>query len=122
MLQRVVARFADHGVMVDRALSDNGSAYTSHAWRGTCAELGITPKRTRSPPAADHRQDRARLPLVDGLAYARFYGSTQDRNTELPEWQHLTITTASTWPFVPRQPIGRLRRAWKHIYTKKSDR
>ncbi|GAA3652821.1 hypothetical protein GCM10022237_10920 [Nocardioides ginsengisoli] len=47
VLQRAAAWFADHGVRVERVLSDNGSAYRSHAWREACAELGITPKRTR---------------------------------------------------------------------------
>ena len=35
------------GVIVQRVLSDNGSAYRSYLWRDTCADLGITPKRTR---------------------------------------------------------------------------
>ena len=47
VLHRAVAWFAARGVVVERVLSDNGSAYRSHAWRDTCAELGITPKRTR---------------------------------------------------------------------------
>lgn len=47
VLHRAVAWFADHGVTTERVLSDNGSAYRSHAWREACAELGITHKRTR---------------------------------------------------------------------------
>ncbi len=47
VLRRAVAWFAAHGVAVERVLSDNGSAYRSRAWRDTCRELGITPKRTR---------------------------------------------------------------------------
>jgi transposase InsO family protein len=47
VLQRAVAWFAKQGVIVERALSDNGSAYKAHAWRDACTELGITPKRTR---------------------------------------------------------------------------
>jgi transposase InsO family protein len=47
VLTRAVAWYAARGVIVERVLSDNGSAYRSHAWRDTCAELGITPKRTR---------------------------------------------------------------------------
>ena len=43
VLRRAVAWFAARGVVVERVLSDNGSAYRSHAWRDTCAELGITP-------------------------------------------------------------------------------
>jgi transposase InsO family protein len=47
VLQRAVAWFAERGVTVERVLSDNGSAYKSHAWRDACAELGIRPKKTR---------------------------------------------------------------------------
>ncbi len=47
VLRRAVAWFAARGVTVRRVLSDNGSAYRSHAWRDACLELGITPKRTR---------------------------------------------------------------------------
>ena len=47
VLRRAVAWFAQRGVSVERVLSDNGSAYRSHAWRGACAELGIKHKRTR---------------------------------------------------------------------------
>ena len=33
--------------LVERVLSDNGSAYISHDWRKACTNLGITHKRTR---------------------------------------------------------------------------
>ena len=46
-LTRAAAWFAARGVTTERVLSDNGSAYRAHAWRHCCAELGITPKRTR---------------------------------------------------------------------------
>ena len=44
VLKRAVAWFADHGVTVERVLSDNGSCYRSFAWRDTCSELGIVHK------------------------------------------------------------------------------
>lgn len=47
VLHRAVAWFAERGVTVERVLSDNGGAYRSHLWRGTCEALWITPKRTR---------------------------------------------------------------------------
>ena len=47
VLRRATAWFADHGVVVQRVLSDNGSAYKSHAWQTACDELGITAKKTR---------------------------------------------------------------------------
>ena len=42
VLRNAVAWFADRNVTVQRVLSDNGSAYKSHLWSETCAELGIT--------------------------------------------------------------------------------
>jgi transposase InsO family protein len=39
--------FATRGVTVRRVLSDNGSACKSRLWTSTCAELGITVKKTR---------------------------------------------------------------------------
>jgi transposase InsO family protein len=47
VLKRAVTWFAERGVHVERVISDNGSCYRSLAWRDTCAELGITHKRTR---------------------------------------------------------------------------
>jgi transposase InsO family protein len=47
VLRHAVAWFTAREVVVRRVLTDNGSAYRSFAWRDTCAELGITPKRTR---------------------------------------------------------------------------
>jgi len=47
VLRNAVAWFAERGVNVERVLSDNGSAYKSHLWRDTCAELGIAVKKTR---------------------------------------------------------------------------
>ncbi len=47
VLRRAVAWFAARDVTIQRVLSDNGSAYRSHAWREACLELGIKAKRTR---------------------------------------------------------------------------
>jgi transposase InsO family protein len=47
VLRHAVAWFAARGVVVERVLSDNGSAYRSHAWHQACAELALTPKHTR---------------------------------------------------------------------------
>lgn len=89
VLHRAVAWFADHGVTVQRVLSDNGSAYVSHAWGDACAELGITPKRTRPyRPQTNGKIERFHRTLSDGWAYARRYASTQQRNDALPAWLH----------------------------------
>ena len=72
VLRNAVAWFADRGVSVRRVLSDNGGAYRSHHWADTCAELGITHKRTRA----------------DGWAFKTFYPSDAARLAALPSWVH----------------------------------
>lgn len=89
VLQRAVAWFADHGVTVQRVLSDNGSAYRSYAWHQACADLHITPKRTRPyRPQTNGKIERFHRTLADGWAYTRLYESTEQRNAALPDWLH----------------------------------
>jgi transposase InsO family protein len=76
VLRNANASFAQRGVLVERVLSDNGSAYKSHLWADTCAELGITPKKTRpNRPQANGKIERLRRTLGDGWVYAGFYDS-----------------------------------------------
>ena len=89
VLRRAIAWFAGHGVTVERVLSDNGSAYKSHAWRTACSELAITHKRTRPyRPQTNGKIERFHRTLGDGWAYARFYESTKQRNDQLDGWLH----------------------------------
>lgn len=89
VLQRAVAWFADHGVVVQRVWSDNGSAYRSYAWRDACTQLRITPKHTRPyRPQTNGKIERFHRTLADGWAYARHYESTEQCNTALPDWLH----------------------------------
>jgi transposase InsO family protein len=46
-LRRAVAWYADHGIRVERVISDNAKAYHSHRWRDTCAQLEIGRRYTR---------------------------------------------------------------------------
>ena len=76
MLRHAVAWFAARGVTVERVLSDNGSAYKSHLWRDTCAELGITPKKTRPyRPQTNGKIERFHRTLADGWAFKKLYNS-----------------------------------------------
>lgn len=89
VLRRAIGWFADRGVVVERVLSDNGSAYKSHAWRDTCTELGITVKKTRPyRPQTNGKIERFHRTLADGWAYARHYPSETDRRNALPGWLH----------------------------------
>ncbi len=89
VLTRAAAWFAVRGVSVERVLTDNGSCYRSHLWRDTCAELGITPKRTRPyRPQTNGKIERFHRTLADGWAYARFYTSEEERRAALAAWIH----------------------------------
>ncbi|WP_237448138.1 integrase core domain-containing protein, partial [Nocardioides flavescens] len=74
---------------VERVLSDNGSAYKSHHWRAVCAELGITPKRTRPyRPQTNGKIERFHRTLAEGWAFKKFYSSETARLAALPAWVH----------------------------------
>jgi transposase InsO family protein len=89
VLHRAVAWFAARAVTVERVLSDNGSAYRSHAWRDACTELGIVHKRTRPyRPQTNGKLERFHRTLADGWAYARHYQSEAERRAALPGWLH----------------------------------
>jgi transposase InsO family protein len=89
VLHRATAWFAQHGVTVERVLSDNGAAYRSTAWQTGCTELGITHKRTRPyRPQTNGKIERFHRTLADGWAYARYYHSDTDRREALPAWLH----------------------------------
>ena len=89
VLRSAVAWFAERGITVERVLSDNGSAYISHLWRDTCAELGIKHTRTRPyRPQTNGKIERFHRTLSDGWGYARCYGSESERRDALPAWLH----------------------------------
>jgi transposase InsO family protein len=89
VLQRASAWFAERGVTVERVLSDNGSAYVSHLWRDSCADLGIEHKRTRPRrPQTNGKIERLHRTLADGWAYKKLYTSEDTRRAALPGWLH----------------------------------
>jgi transposase InsO family protein len=89
VLLRAVSWFAARGVTVERVLSDNGSAYKSHLWRDTCAELGIKVKKTRPyRPQTNGKIERFHRTLANGWAFSRFYKTESARRNALPAWLH----------------------------------
>lgn len=89
VFRRPVAWYAEHGVTVERVLSNNGNCYCSYAWREACADLKIRHKRTRPyRPQTNGKIERFHRPLGEGWAYARFYRSEAERRAALPGWLH----------------------------------
>jgi transposase InsO family protein len=109
VLQRAVEWFAERGVLVERVLSDNGSAYRSYTWRDACAELRVTPKRTRPyRPQTNGKIERFHRTLADGWAYARLYDSTEHRNAALPGWLHFYNHHRAHSAIGGQPPVSRL--------------
>jgi hypothetical protein len=89
VLRNAVAWFAERGVTVQRVLTDNGGCYRSHLWRDTCADLTVTPKRTRPyRPQTNGKIERFHRTMVEGWAFKKFYNSESARLAALPAWIH----------------------------------
>jgi transposase InsO family protein len=109
VLQRAAAWFADHGITVERVLSDNGSCYRSFAWRDACTDLGMVHKRTRPyRPQTNGKIERFHRTLADGWAYARLYDSTAQRDAALPGWLHFYNHHRAHSAIGGRPPVTRL--------------
>jgi transposase InsO family protein len=89
VLRHAVAWFAARGVTIERVLSDNGSCYRSKLWAVTCAELGVTPKRTRPyRPQTNGKIERFHRTLAQEWAYKKPYPSDSARRAAYPAWLH----------------------------------
>jgi transposase InsO family protein len=88
-LARAHAWYAAAGITIERVLSDNGSCYRAREWAATCAQLGITAKRTRPyRPQTNGKVERYHRTLADEWAYARAYASETERRAALDPWLH----------------------------------
>ena len=88
-LARAQAWFADHGLVIQRVLTDNGGCYRSHLWREVCQQLGIVHKRTRPyRPQTNGKVERFNRTLIDGWASRRLYPSEAARRAAFGPWLH----------------------------------
>jgi transposase InsO family protein len=88
-LVRAQAWFADHGVLIQQVLTDNGGCYRSHLWAQTCQQLGITSRWTRPyRPQTNGKVERFNRTLVEGWAYRRLYPSEAARRAAFGPWLH----------------------------------
>jgi transposase InsO family protein len=79
-LARALAFFAAHGVTVQRVMTDNGSAYRSHAFRAALAAAGLRHIRTRPyTPRTNGKAERFIQTSLREWAYAAAYRSSRER-------------------------------------------
>jgi transposase InsO family protein len=89
VLQRAVDWFAARGVIARRVLTDNGGCYRSRAWAAACAQLGLTPKRTRPyRPQTNGKVERFNRTMTSEWAFAQLFTSEADRRAAFPAWLH----------------------------------
>ena len=88
-LERAIAWFATLGVTVERVMTDNGSAYKSHAFREACAAAGLKHKRTRPyRPQTNGKAERFIQTSLREWAYLQAFESSAERAYAMRPWLH----------------------------------
>jgi transposase InsO family protein len=88
-IDRAAVFFAEHGVKIERVLSDNGSCYRSRTFNRTLADRGIAHRFTRPyRPQTNGKVERFNLTLKWEWAYRADYVSNQARLDHLDGWLH----------------------------------
>ena len=84
-LHRGLRFFARHGVKVERVMSDNGPGYIATAHAIACRTLGVRHTRIRpGRPRTNGKAERFIQTLLREWAYVRVYGSSAEREAQLP--------------------------------------
>ena len=84
---RAITWFAVHRVPAERVMTDNGSAYRSHAFAALCARLAVRHLRTRAyTPRTNGKAERFIQTLLREWAYCRPYRSSARRRHALDPW------------------------------------
>jgi transposase InsO family protein len=86
-LRRALRHFAQHGIQVERVMTDNGSAYISVAHAVACRALRIRHLRTRPRrPQTNGKAERFIRTMLEGWAYGRIYATSTEREAALAPW------------------------------------
>lgn len=90
-------------------MSDNGSAYRSHAFRALLAGLGIRHIRTRPyTPRTNGKAERFIQTSLREWAHAKAYPTSNHRAHELPIWLYQYNWHRSHGSLISKPPISRL--------------
>jgi transposase InsO family protein len=84
-LERASAWYTEHGITVERVLSDNAKAYHSGLWQDTCSKLGIERRYTRPySPWTNGKAEALIKTLLREWAYRFSYPTSLHRSRALP--------------------------------------
>ena len=109
-LGRAGAFFADHGIAIERVLTDNAKSYRrSTSFQRAVGALGASQHFTRPyRPQTNGKAERFNRTLLDEWAYVRPYASNAERSALLPDWLHAYNHHRSHTALGGRSPIERV--------------
>ena len=110
-LNSSLAWFSRHGVVVERVMTDNGSAYQSRMFAAALKAQGIAHKRTRPyTPKTNGKAERFIQSSIREWAYAAPLSSSAERHAAMHPWPHDYNTALPHAALAGKPPISRLTR------------
>ena len=107
-LRRAWRFYADHGITIERILTDNGGCYRSRDFALACDELGLGHRRTRPyRPQTNGKAERMVRTLLAEWAYARPFANTLERIASLPRFIDFYNRRRPHWSLAGQPPISR---------------
>jgi transposase InsO family protein len=108
-LGRAVAWFAGRGVAVERATTDNGSAYDSRRFSAERERHGVRHKRTRPyTPRTNGKAERFIQTSLREWACLRPFGTSAERAAAMRPWLHGYNTVRPHAALGGKPPVSRL--------------
>ena len=115
---RAIDWFARHGVTVERIMTDNGSAYRSHAFRDLLCERAVKHKRTRPyTPRTNGKAERFIQTSLREWAYAQPFHSSAERAQAMLPWLTDYNTARPHSALGGKPPISRIVALHTHATT-----
>lgn len=110
-LTRAIAWFRARGVIVERVMTDNGSAYLSHQFAIVCRALNVRHIRTRPyTPRTNGKVERMIQTLLREWAYRFAYNSSDERDRWLKPYLHFYNFHRAHSSLSYNPPVSRLDR------------
>jgi transposase InsO family protein len=110
-LHRAIRFYRRHGITVERVMTDNGSAYVSHAFRKAIQDAGLKHKRTRPyTPKTNGKAERFIQTSLREWAYLQAFASSAARTQAMRPWLHAYNTQRPHSALAGKPPFARLSR------------
>ena len=110
-LDAALAWFKAHGVIAQRVMTDNGSAYRSQAFAEAPARHAVTPTRTRPyTPKTNGKAERFIQTSIREWAYATPFETSAARNAAMHPWRHAYNTVRPHSALKGKAPVTRTAR------------